>query len=253
MGSRAPRHLVVSLHDASPLTLAACRRIVADLAALDPRLRASLLVVPDHHGRAPLSAFPDFQQWLRAALAEGHEAVQHGFTHWRARTGGEGLARRLVTEVYTAGEGEFYDLSYGEACERLERGRAELAACGARAAGFIAPAWLLGREAARAVRAAGFCYTVRICRVEKLVRPEWRHSSRSLVWSTRAGWRRLASLAWNELLARATRGNPLLRISIHPPDWDFPAVRAQIRRLVCRALAERTSATYLQWVCEWAP
>jgi hypothetical protein len=72
--------------------------------------------------------------------------------------------------------------------------------------------------------------------------------SQSLVWSVRAAWRRVVSLAWNALLFRGLRGNPLMRISIHPVDIEHAAVWRQIRRLVGRALEDREALPYHAWL-----
>ena len=125
----------------------------------------------------------------------------------------------FVTEYYTAGEGEFYDLSEGEATLRLERAKREFCAVGLAPRGFIAPAWLLGREAERAVRKAGFEYTTRL-RCFKDLATGRETASQSLVWSVRSGWRRILSIWWNAWLARKLFRAPLLRIGLHPVDWQ---------------------------------
>jgi uncharacterized protein len=238
--------VVVSLHDVSPLTWRRCDVILRDLAGVGAGV-VSLLVVPDHHGRGRISADGEFREWLAGRVAVGHEAVLHGWRHLREARGDEGWWTRMVTERYTAGEGEFHDLGEEEAARRLAWGRGEFAACGLEAVGFVAPAWLLGEEAERAVRAAGFGYTTRIggvwdFRRGRVVR------ARSLVWSVRAGWRRVCSLAWNRGLAAAVRGAPLVRIGVHPPDWDHAAVRRQVLGLVGGALAGRRAMTYEGWL-----
>jgi predicted deacetylase len=113
--------------------------------------------------------------------------------------------------------------------------------------GFIAPAWLLGNDAERAVRALDFQYTTRIATVRDFKSGDI-HSARSLVWSVRAPWRRVCSLAWNKLLALSLRNAPLLRVGIHPPDWDHAAIRNQILSLTSTALAGRRAMTYQQWL-----
>jgi predicted deacetylase len=122
-----------------------------------------------------------------------------------------------------------------------------LAAADIAPTGFIAPAWLLGSEAESAVREAGFDYTTRIATVVDF-KKGITHRSRSLVWSVRARWRRVCSLAWNRALFLATKSSPLLRIGIHPPDWDHPAIRRQILALTRAALADREAMTYQQWL-----
>lgn len=236
--------LVASIHDVSPLTLHATKRILDDLKQIGCAT-TSLLVIPDHHRRGRISGDPAFAAWLRERVAEGHEAVLHGFYHLRERDSGDGLLKKMVTQSYTAGEGEFFDLSENAARERLDWGLSEFAACGLTPAGFIAPAWLLGNDAERAVRGLRFEYTTRIATVSDFQSGDL-HRARSLVWSVRAAWRRVCSLAWNRLLAHSLCDAPLLRVGIHPPDWDHAAIRNQILRLTSTALAGRRAMTYQQ-------
>jgi predicted deacetylase len=242
------RALVISIHDVSPLTWRQTNRILEDLRGLLDT-KTSLLIIPDHHRRGRISADAEFLGWLKARVAGGHEAVLHGFFHLRGQKPGEGLAKKLVTQSYTAGEGEFFDLEREEAALLLREGQAELAAADIAPTGFIAPAWLLGSEAEVAVRQAGFGYTTRIATVVDYKNAQT-HRSRSLVWSVRARWRRVCSLAWNRALFFATKSSLLLRIGIHPPDWDHRAIRRQILALTRAALADREAMTYQQWLLQ---
>ena len=238
--------LVVSIHDVCPATRIRAEQILADLRSAGVS-RVSLLVVPDHHHCGLVNESSAFAGWLRDACAEGNEAVLHGYFHLRENRAADGLLTRLITRSYTAGEGEFLDLEYPGARELLLRGRAAVEACGVSVNGFIAPAWLLGAEAERAVREAGFQYTTRIATVSDLVTGTV-HRSRSLVWSVRAGWRRTCSLAWNALLFQKTLRHPLARLGIHPPDWDHPRIRRQVLEIVAKAVAARKPMTYEGWL-----
>lgn len=238
--------LVVSIHDVSPSTE---KRVVSMLADLEEAglKTTSLLVIPDHHHKAPLAKSPGCAAWLRSLTVEGpHEAVLHGYYHQRPPRK-TGLVASLITEQYTAGEGEFFDLTQEEASAKLARGLADFAAAGLSSRGFIAPAWLLGEDAEAAVRDGGFLYTTRLGSCKNLVTGQV-FASQSLVWSVRAAWRRWMSLAWNALLFNRLRKNSLMRIGLHPPDWDHPAIKAQILRKIRQALAGREAMTYDQWV-----
>src|SRR4051794_40564674 len=74
------RALVISLHDVSPQTRAACAEILAQLAVLGVP-RCSLLVIPDHHRRGHFLADAGCVTWLRVQAAAGHELVMHGYFH----------------------------------------------------------------------------------------------------------------------------------------------------------------------------
>ena len=243
------KKMVVSIHDVSPSTREACDRMLDDLASLGIA-RTSLLVVPNHHHRGHFLGDPAFCRWLAACANQGHEIVIHGYFHQRENAGGAGVRDRFVTEVYTAGEGEFYDLSREAAAALLARAKADFAKFYADYTvsspppiGFIAPAWLLGAEAAAAVSDAGFGYTTRLGTFENF-RTGRITRSQSLVYSPRSAWRRVVSRGWNAWLARRLRANPLLRLGLHPPDPGFPALWTQIRRLATAARSEREAVTY---------
>ena len=254
---------VVSIHDVSPLSRERVAIMLGDLTAAGVG-RTSLLVIPDHHHKAAMAGNAAFCGWLQEMAAQGHEIVLHGYFHLRNKgevTSGrfiEGtkgpevplpltLRQRFTTEFYTAGEGEFYDLSENEARLRLENGLRDFAGSGFHPRGFIAPAWLLGPEAEKAVIKADFDYTTRLQNFKDLKSGRV-DASQSLVWSVRAAWRRMVSLWWNAALLRRLQAAPLLRFGLHPPDWDHPTIREQILGLLRETLAGREAITYEEWL-----
>lgn len=239
------RALVVSIHDVSPRTQPAVTRMLAELAALGVA-RTSLLVIPDHHGRGHFNADPACVRWLQDLEQAGHEIVIHGYSHRRAAKPGDTGRSKLVTEFYTAGEGEFFDLGQTTATALLERARGEFAAARLHPVGFIAPAWLLSADAERALLAGGFRYTTRLRTFHHLATGRVEHCQ-SLVWSVRAAWRRVISLGWNRFLFARASCEPLLRISLHPPDLDHPRIWRQICALTRCAAAQREATTYAAW------
>jgi uncharacterized protein len=240
------KSLVVSLHDVSPLTQIWCEEILAQLRQLGIG-QTSLLIIPNHHQRAPIAGNSGFQSWLTQAIETGHEPVLHGYFHQREKQDADSLWAKWTTEVYTAGEGEFFDLSTEEASIRVQRGLEDLAFLPRKVIGFIAPAWLLGANSEIAIRKLGFSYTTRLGRVQAFGRfADIR--SQSLVWSTRAPWRAMTSLWWNRCLALGLARAPLIRIGIHPSDLQNSAVWGQIRRLVEAARRSRNCLTYAEFV-----
>ncbi len=157
------------------------------------------------------------------------------------------MTAQLTTRLYTADEGEFYDLEEEPARERVALAREEFRSAGLDPVGFIAPAWLLSEAAQRALRALGVSYTTRLGSVVDLQNART-FASQSLVWSVRSAWRRATSLAWNACLARALTSRSLLRISIHPVDWSHAAVKRQILNLATKTIARREALTYQNWI-----
>lgn len=245
---RAPlaRSLVVSLHDVSPHTREECQSILTRLADLGVP-HCSLLVIPDHHHRGHMRDDAAFASWLRTQAGLGHEIVMHGYYHQRARRTGESAWDKLTTRLYTADEGEFYDLDRSRAATLVAKARGEFRLLGLETPGFIAPAWLLSSASEDALRDLNIDYTTRLATVVDLATGRT-HRSQSLVWSVRSGWRRWTSLRWNALLFRRMMAAPLLRISIHPVDLRHAAIWRQIGELVVQALADREPLTYHAWL-----
>ncbi|MBV9009658.1 MAG: polysaccharide deacetylase family protein [Verrucomicrobia bacterium] len=242
------RWLVVSLHDVAPHTQTRMEEILRELTASGIKC-TSLLVVPDYHRTGKAVESTSFISWLRGLEAEGHEIVIHGYFHQRSRRNGEGLSTKIVTRFYTRDEGEFFDIGYDDALERITRARDEFRAAHLAPLGFIAPAWLLSTGAQRAANEAGMQYTARIGSVIDLMTGE-AEPARSLVYSTRAPWRCSASLVWNAALARAADVRPLVRLSVHPGDFEVREIRRQIVRLARRFVGTRTVTTYRDWIAE---
>ncbi|MBX9743075.1 MAG: polysaccharide deacetylase family protein [Chthoniobacterales bacterium] len=245
--------LVISIHDVSPQTQAVVEEMLRDLKSYGVD-RCSLLVIPNHHGIGWLEAFPEFVTWLHQKRQEGHEIVLHGLYHSRPQGPKENLLTRWITNYYTAGEGEFFDLSYEEAHQKLSEGRTHLEKIGflkEECVGFIPPAWLLSAAAEKAVHDLGFLYTTRLGGVFDTTREPSRYEpSQSMVYSVRARWRRWVSLRWNEFLFQTItkKKRPLLRISLHPPDWGHATIRAHALRSIQRALSHRVAVTYRDYL-----
>jgi predicted deacetylase len=242
-----PQLLSVILHDVAPATLPGCERVLRCLGEIAP-LPVTLLAVPCYHGQR---ATPALEEWLDEANAHGDELALHGYMH-RDDGRPRGLVDHALRRWYTAGEGEFAAISVTEARERLQAGRQWFLSRRWPLHGFVAPAWLMNAPTFRLVRDLGFEYTCTLTRVVSM-RERRSLSSPSLVYSTRAAWRRALSLPWNEALARLSDTRPLLRLELHPADADHRGVRRSWMHLLERALARRRVATLHDALSELTP
>ena len=240
--------VVVSLHDVAPCTQQITSTIISELGAHGVRV-CSVLVVPDYHHEGAFAKHREFVTWLRAVEADGHEVVIHGYFHERPPQRKETLRDKFVTRFYTQNEGEFYDLSYEEALRRITTARDEFRALGLKPRGFIAPAWLLGKEAEQAVRDAELEYTTRLSTVYDL-RSESIFPAGTLVYSVHNNWRRALSRSWNAMLFRLLNTKPLLRISIHPRDYSEATIWKQVLGFIAATKNARTATTYQDWIAE---
>lgn len=236
-GEAGGRVVCVVLHDVATATQAACRRALQAVANVAD-VPVTLLAVPHYHGEASSA---DLEAWLDERSRRGDELALHGYTH-RDELPPQGGLDSLRRRHYTRSEGEFWGLPADEAGRRIDLGIAWFRAHGWPLHGFVAPAWLLGPGGWAALQGRDFSYTSTL---RRLVHLPGRRAvfSQSVVYSTSTAWRRASSLAWNSGVAQWERGNPLLRIELHPRDADFRAVRRSWQRVLERALRDRDALT----------
>ncbi|MGB9475005.1 MAG: polysaccharide deacetylase family protein [Candidatus Udaeobacter sp.] len=240
--------MVVSLHDVAPSSQQIADTIISELARRGVGV-CSLLVVPDYHHEGLFTKNQQFVSWLRALEADGHEIVIHGYFHERPSSAKESLYDKFFTRFYTQQEGEFYDLNYEEALRRITTAQEEFRASGLKPRGFVAPAWLLNKNAERAARDAGLEYTTRLHKVCDL-RAGGEFAARSIVYSVRKNWRRGISQICNATLFRYLEGKSLLRISLHPPDYSHPPIWRQVTGMIEKGIGSRTATTYQDWITQ---
>jgi uncharacterized protein len=235
--------LCVEIHDVAPATWPACARLLErmDAAGAGP---ATLLVVPDFHGRGRADRDPAFRAAIDARIARGDEVSLHGYDHLDAgapcRTPAEWLRRR----VRTLSEGEFAALSTEDAEARLRAGIACLAQCGWQVAGFVPPAWLLGTGARAALHrlagALGYCATRDAITA---LRDEREVPTLTLSYAAFTTVRRALSRPVLDVLATRATHRSAVRLALHPVDAGHPSVLAHWERLMRRLAATHTPRT----------
>jgi len=232
----SPKSLIVSLHDAHPGSQGQIAEQVAFLATYGITC-SSILVVPEFHHGGSIAENTEFCGTISGWQAQGHELVLHGYFHDRLESPPEKLSTVFWTRLYTNREAEFLDLPPETARQRLERGRAIFESQGWCGRGFVAPAWLMASGLTNLLAEMGFAYTTRVGEIIPLL-PGLNQlkTSRSLCYSTRAGWRRFASGVWNKYLYGRLRDTDLIRLSLHPRDLEFPLMRRQIDQILRASL-----------------
>ena len=245
--------LCVVVHDVAPATWSASRRLLDAIADVG-RFPVTLLAVPHYHGQA---RDEDFERWLLERERAGDEIALHGYRHLDDGKP-RGWIDRQMRRTYTRGEGEFADLSFDEAMRRIDAGLAWLHELGVRPAGFVAPAWLLGADAWRALRSHRFAYTCTLRRIHLLrgcaEDGNERHIvCQSQVYSSASAWRRAASVVWNESLAQLQRNQAIVRLELHPADVDHTTLKSSWQRLARTQARTRTACTLQELVSAIQP
>jgi predicted deacetylase len=235
------RALCIAIHDVAPATLPSCEALFDLLRTLGAP-PATLLVVPDYHRRGSVERDLGFIRAIDRRLAGGDEIALHGCHHVDDGPVPHSPLEWLRRRVLTASEGEFAALTEHEAAARIASGLALFERLGWNVAGFVAPAWLLGEGARRALARTRLRYTSTHAHLESIADAR-RIRAPAISASARSRWRRSMSRRWLRVARHATRNVPLLRIALHPADAHDRDLFDAWRTLLTALLAERVALT----------
>jgi uncharacterized protein len=232
--------VLVALHDVSPFHLPRLRRAEALFSELGVE-RATYLFIPDYHRGNPAADSPEFLAWCRAVRPHAVEWLLHGYYHLQdlGDDGPIGLLDRMRMKLLTGGEGEFFPLSPPDQRHRIARGMTIFETClGQRPTGFVAPAFLYRPQLLPLLADCGLKYTEDHRHVIRLD-PLRRRRSPVLTWATRTWARKHGSILAAPFLLRQWADEHVLRVAVHPFDFDHSETIASIRSVLGRALTNR--------------
>lgn len=239
------RHVLLSLHDVAPVHQARIERAEALFAAWGVE-KITYLLIPDYH-RHGQSDTDAFATWCRRPRPFEIDWFLHGYYHLEDTPGAghnAALGEQIKRRYATAGEGEFLALGAEAARTRIARGTDVFERClGYEPHGFVPPAWLYNETLPPLLAERGFRYFEDRGSVFDL------ETGRSLAapvvtWATRTPLRKWTSVAGTPLLQRLWHRRPLLRLAVHPFDFDHPETIASIRRVWERTLGGRKQVFY---------
>ncbi len=214
------KRLLLCVHDVTPRHFERLQQLDALFKASGLGGRYSMLVVPDFWRAWPLQEHPAFVAWLRQRAEEGVDMLLHGYFHLD-ETAHEGRLARWKASALTAGEGEFLELSYEAARERLQRGRALLESLlRQRIEGFVAPAWLYGKGTHAALTELGFTVAEDRWRVWSPAAQRTLARSPVVSYASRTTPRLIGSLIWSRIATPLLKPLPVIRHAVHPHDFD---------------------------------
>jgi len=252
---------LLSIHDVWPGNVPLVSGYLARLRSLGAA-RVALLVVPAYHGRATMEADPEFLAWLRDEQGRGSELFLHGYHHKmvesvpgspmsggippaegesgsvaspgrnRRNAWGRFVNRRLVDQ-----EAEFCGLPEADSERLLDLGLASWTRTGLPMTGFVAPTWH-GSPAVRHLRDRQLGLWETRFHVQRLADGETRFAP-PLAWDLSApdGEPRLVG---GNLWRKFATSLPLMKVAIHPGDFEGKGTEAVLRRV----FAAGTSIAY---------
>ena len=226
--------LAVAMHDVEPRSFARSREIRGWLEARGVE-RVTLLVIPaaDLH---PIGArAPELAAWLRHRVACGDTVAQHGFVHQASAT--PPWPRSALASWQGGAAAEFPGLAREDAARRVTNGRRLLREIDLDPRGFVAPGYAYTR-ALRGILAESHEWFADLRMVRSRAGDV---QARALCLGSSTKFKRAVSPRVIRAAARAT--GEVMRVDVHPADFDLPGHVATLELLLERAEG-RTAVTY---------
>jgi predicted deacetylase len=219
--------LAVALHDVEPRSSARVREIRQWLLERDVT-RVTLLVIPaaDLH---PIGArAPALAAWLRSRVACGDTVAQHGLAHKAVAIAP--WPRSVLAGWQGGAAAEFPGLGADDTARRVHTGRRLLMEIELDPRGFVAPGYAYTR-ALRGVLSKSYEWFADTRGIS--TRSHGELKSRALCLGSSTALKRRLSPPLVRAAARAP--GAVMRVDIHPADFDLPSHVATLESLLARA------------------
>ena len=241
--------LLISLHDITPFHQARILKAEKYFAEWGIQ-KITYLFVPEFHHENLASENAEFKTWCVIKKSFAIDWYLHGYHHLETIKNGAGqrsdtekkptsLSDTFKRKVLTGGEGEFLALDEESIREKISSGAEVFNAClGFQPQGFVAPAWLFNSRLLPVLKEKKIAFTEDqrfLYRTDTGIKI----ASPVITWATRTWLRKYGSLIVCPTLARMWTREPILRIAMHPHDFDHPATITSIYGVLKYAMKNR--------------
>ena len=226
--------LAVAVHDVEQGSFARVAQI-RDWLAQHGVDRVTLLVIPAAHQR-PIGMHAPLALWLRNRVAHGDAVAQHGFSHRVVSS--PHWPRKLLAQWQAGEAAEFPGLGGEQAARRVASGRRLLGELDLDPHGFVAPGYAYTPEL-RGLLARTFEWFADLRGIRSRRQGDIR--SRALCLGASTPLKRVVSPAF--VRALSVLPGDVMRVDVHPVDFDHPGHVATLEWLLERA-ACRQAVTY---------
>lgn len=226
--------LAVALHDVEPATYRRCADIREWLYDLGVE-RVTHLVIPAARLHPFSTRSPELAYWLLDCQDAGDAIAQHGLHHRQTRPAPFGTRTLRTWQGGTAAE--YAGMGAAATAESVEAGRRVLIDAGLEPRGFVAPAYAY-TGVLRTVLAERFDWWATLLGLHG--RAPFR--SPALCLGTSGAVKRATTPLFVRAGAAVMSGE-LLRLDLHPADFDHPRHIAAVERVLERA-RDRVAVTY---------
>ncbi len=226
------RRLAVALHDVEPRSFARCKEIRGWLAdrGIGP---ITLLVIPAAYLHPIGTRAPALAAWLRTRVACGDTIAQHGLAHTASKR--PRWPRSLLADWQGGDAAEFPGLGAEDTAQRVQTGRRLLREIELDPRGFVAPGYAytdaLRHELRRSFEWFAELRSVQLGEQRALDSP-------ALCLGASTSLKRRLSPTYVRVAAQRS-AHDVLRLDIHPADFDLRGHVAAIETVLARARMRR--------------
>ncbi len=248
------KKVLISFHDVTPYHLPRLQKAEQILTQWGvPKI--NYLFIPDYHRKnqqLDKVILSTFKQWTGENRTFAVQWLLHGYYHLETSKNTNEVSnklslpigKRLKGKFLTANEGEFLTLSSPEIRARIREGQTaftDFFHCSPEV--FVAPAWLFNEHLFPILKDHQFRITEDHSFIYLLDKDK-KIPAPVITWATRTRLRRLISQTGCPILNRWWSGKDLLRIALHPFDFDHPATINSIEKVIKNALNKREPILY---------
>ena len=248
------KKILISLHDVTPYHLPRLQKAEQILTQWGvPKI--SYLFIPDYHRKnqqLDKTILSTFKQWTSEKRAFAVQWLLHGYYHHGTSNRIHELSnklslpigKRLKEKFLTAHEGEFLTLSAPGIQARIREGKTVFTGFFNCSPGvFVAPAWLFNKHLFPILKDHQFRITEDHSFIY-LLQKNKKISAPVITWATRTPLRKFTSQIGCPVLNRLWSDKVLIRIAVHPFDFDHPATVKSIEKVIKDALNKREPILY---------
>ncbi len=243
------RQVLISLHDVTPFHMKRMK-YAEELFVQWGIAKVSYLFIPDYHNRSDTltpSEVKDYRNWIHNNRNFQVQWMLHGYSHLELSTLSEtklSPAAACKRKLLTAGEAEFLSLDRQATMEKIKKGQAVFEShMNTRPKGFIAPAWLFNKYLVACLKELGFLFTEDHKKIY-LLDQNRQLTVPVITWATRTFIRKYSSILFCPLLGRIWSNRKVIRIAMHPFDFDHPETVANIGNIIRRVVKYRKQLFY---------
>jgi predicted deacetylase len=243
------KKILICLHDITPHHLSRIKK-AEDLLHEWGVSKVNYFLIPNYHRKnseLDENSASLFESWIQDRRNTYADWILHGLYHIEEDTSKIvplSLTDRIRRKYLTAREGEFLALDPTEITARLEQGILAFKNLMEHTPDtFVAPAWLFNRHLIPCLKKLKFLYTEDSKNIF-ILKNNQQISAPVITWAVRSSMRKFLSLTGCPILHRIWLRKSMIRIAVHPYDFDHPSIIRSIKNIITDALESRESILY---------